>query len=79
MSDAFPEDDVGTDDYRKVCLFLVNETEKAYCFINDLDNKVKHWLPKSQISHVSKGPPDTNGIRFCQVTAKEWLLDKHHL
>lgn len=69
--------------YRKVVLWQMRATEKAYLFStlpkDDPHNRVI-WIPRSQIKHISREPkikPDD--LEKCIVDVAEWLADKHDL
>lgn len=81
-----------SDEYRRVRLWQVRATEKAYLFetlppiMADSfgwyrDPKSREvWIPRSQIKHISRNPPlGPGGIQECLVDLSEWFADKEDL
>ena len=69
-------------DTRKVILWQVGGTEKAYLFSTfpkgDANAK-QIWIPKSLICHISRDPVRPNEWQRCTVEVEEWFLDKNEL
>lgn len=69
------------DDTRKVTLWLLEERPKAYLFSEGPPSAPgrKFWLPRSQITHVSRDASEPGVSPRCTVTVKEWLLEARGL
>ena len=70
--------------YRKVVLWQIKSTEKAYLFRTlPLADKLgkEIWIPISQIKHISREGQlaGGGGEVKCIVEVAEWLADKHDL
>lgn len=64
----------------------MNAIVEAYMLDNDRDTAVKieqhgyeHWLPRSQIMHISIKPADSLGQIPCTITMQVWLANKKNL
>lgn len=81
-----------SDEYRRVRLWQVRATDKAYCFetlppiLTSGDGDAAFWVsdpksrqvwvPRSVIGHVSRGAPNDRGVQECIVDISEWMADK---
>lgn len=79
----YEEDDENRDETRKVVLWQVADTPKAYIFSTfpkgHKDAK-QQWIPRSVIHHISREPAaDLSQFPRCVVEVEEWFLDKNNL
>jgi hypothetical protein len=65
-----------SDEYRRVRLWQVRQTDKAVLFKTP-DRDV--WVPRSQIKHISRNPPGADGLSECTVDVTEWFAEKESL
>lgn len=71
-----------SDEYRRVRLWQVRQTDKAILFETLFgDPKSRQvWVPRSQMQHISRNAPLVpGGAQECLVTLSEWFAEKENL
>lgn len=71
-----------SDEYRRITLWQVASTDKAYLFATLPKSYPKHrtiWIPRSVISHISRNPTPANEWPQCIVDVADWFAEKQDL
>ena len=79
MASKYNDDDGETTTVR---VFIINETAKAI-LVSTLPvgdpNARKIWIPKSQMTHISKDIHHEGEFRPANITLRSWLAEQHEL
>ena len=65
-----------------VRVWIIKETPKAILISTlpaNMPEARKIWLPRSQMTHISKDPAIEGEFRPANITLKAWLAEQHEL